>query len=122
MALVTAKEVSKAIKTDKFGFIGTFIGWLLMKVLKISTINKFYTKNKHLKDLDFLNAILDEFKIKFEIHEEDLKRLPKNGWAHHGLMLAYQNLNDSENVSRMEALIEKSWMDADFEIMGPKME
>jgi len=79
MALVTAKEVSKAIKTDKFGFIGTFIGWLLMKVLKISTINKFYTKNKHLKDLDFLNAILDEFQIKFEIPEEDLKRLPKDG-------------------------------------------
>lgn len=79
MALITAKEVSKAIKADKFGFIGTFIGWLLMKILKISTINKFYTKNKHLKDLDFLNAILDEFQIKFEIPEEDLKRLPKNG-------------------------------------------
>ena len=79
MALVTAKEVSKAIKADKFGFLGTFIGWLLIKLLKISTINKFYTKNKHLKDLDFLNAILDEFQIKFEIPEEDLKRLPKSG-------------------------------------------
>ncbi|MBN4070182.1 lysophospholipid acyltransferase family protein [Olleya sp. AH-315-F22] len=79
MELVTAKEVSKAIKTDKYGFIGTFIGWLLMKLLKISTINKFYKKNKHLEDLDFLNAILDEFQIKFEIPEEDLKRLPKSG-------------------------------------------
>jgi len=48
--------------------------------------------------------------------------LPKNGWAHHGLKSAYQNLNDSENVSRMETLIEKSWMDADFEITGSKME
>jgi len=55
-------------------------------------------------------------------YEEDLKRLPKNGWAHHGLKLAYQNLNDSENVSRMEKLIEKSWVDADFEIDGSKME
>lgn len=49
-------------------------------------------------------------------YEEDLKRLPKNGWAHHGLMLAYQNLNDSENISRMEKLIEKSWMDADIKL------
>lgn len=49
-------------------------------------------------------------------YNEDLKRLPKNGWAHHGLMLAYQNLNDSENVSRMEKLIEKSWMDADIKL------
>ena len=40
--LVTAKEVAKAIQLDKYGFIGTFIGWILMKVLKISTINKFY--------------------------------------------------------------------------------
>ena len=55
-------------------------------------------------------------------YNEDLKRLPKNGWAHHGLKLAYQNLNDSENVSQMEELIKKSWADADFEITGSKME
>ena len=79
MELVTAKEVSKAIKADKYGFIGTFIGWLLMKLLKISTINRVYDRNKHLNDLDFLNSILDEFQIKFEIPEEDLKRLPKSG-------------------------------------------
>jgi len=79
MELVTAKEVSKAIKADKYGFIGTFVGWLLMKLLKISTINKVYNRNKHLSDLEFLNGILDEFQIKFEIPEEDLNRLPKSG-------------------------------------------
>jgi putative hemolysin len=79
MGLVTAKEVAKAINTDKYGVFGTFSGWLLMKVLKISTLNKIYNRNKHLKDLEFLNGILDEFQIKFEIHEDDLKRLPKDG-------------------------------------------
>ncbi|MGB6268049.1 MAG: lysophospholipid acyltransferase family protein [Olleya sp.] len=79
MGLVNAKEVSKAIKLDKYGFLGTFVGWLLMKVLKISTLNKIYNRNKHLNHLEFLNGILDEFQIKFEIPEEDLKRLPKNG-------------------------------------------
>ncbi|WP_046757737.1 GNAT family N-acyltransferase [Kordia jejudonensis] len=79
MGLVTAKEVAKAIKLDKYGFIGTFIGWILMKVLRISDVNKIYDKHKHLDDLEFLNALLDEFKIKFEIPEEDLKRLPKDG-------------------------------------------
>ena len=77
--LVTAKEVAKAINVDKYGFIGTFLGWLLMKVLKISTLNKIYNRNKHLKDLEFLDGILDEFQIKFEIPEEDMKRLPKEG-------------------------------------------
>ena len=79
MGLVTAKEVAKAINTDKYGIFGTFTGWLLMKALKISTLNKIYDRNKHLSDLEFLNAILDEFQIKFEIPEEDLKRLPKEG-------------------------------------------
>lgn len=79
MGLVTAKEVARAIKVDKLGFIGTFMGWSLMKVLKISTTNKIYERNKHLKDLDFLNALLEEFQIKFDIPEEDLKRLPKEG-------------------------------------------
>lgn len=79
MGLVTAKEVAKVIKADKYGFIGTFLGWLLMKVLKISTLNKIYNNNKHKKDLDFLNSILEEFEIRFEIHEEELKRLPKEG-------------------------------------------
>jgi len=79
MGLVTAKEVAKAIKTDKYGVFGTFSGWLLMKVLKISTLNQIYDRNKHLKELPFLNAILDEFQIKFEIPEEDFKRLPKDG-------------------------------------------
>ena len=77
--LVTAKEVAKAIQLDKYGFIGTFLGWILMKVLKISTLNKVYNRNKHLEELSFLNGVLDDFQIKFEIPEEDLKRLPKDG-------------------------------------------
>jgi hypothetical protein len=77
MGLVTAKEVARAIKVDKFGFLGTSMGWLLMKVLKISTMNKIYNKHKHLNDLEFMNALLNEFEIQFEIPEEDLRRLPK---------------------------------------------
>ncbi|NND62477.1 MAG: lysophospholipid acyltransferase family protein [Flavobacteriaceae bacterium] len=79
MGLVNAKEVAKAIKVDNFGFLGTSLGWILMKVLKISTMNKIYDKHKHLSDLEFMNALLNEFEIKFEIPEEDLKRIPKSG-------------------------------------------
>lgn len=79
MGLVTSKELAKAINLDKLGFIGTFIGWFLIKILRIDVINKFYDKNKHLKDVEFLTAILTEFQIKFEIPEEDLKRIPKEG-------------------------------------------
>jgi len=79
MSIVSAREVAKAITLDRYGFLGTFCGWILMKVLKISTINRIYNRNKHLSDLDFLNGLLRDFQIKFEIPEEDLKRLPKTG-------------------------------------------
>ena len=79
MGLVNSKEIAKAINVDKFGFIGTFMGWSLMKILNISTMNKIYDRNKHLSDLEFINALLDEFEINFEIPEEDLKRIPKTG-------------------------------------------
>ena len=79
MSIVTPKEIAKAIKVDTYGFIGTFLGWILMKVLKISTINRIYNQNKHKSDVDFLNGLLTDFQIRFEIPEEDLKRLPKSG-------------------------------------------
>jgi ubiquitin C-terminal hydrolase len=40
-----------------------------MKILKISKLNKFYDSNKHLEDTEFLNAILDNLHIKFEIRK-----------------------------------------------------
>ncbi|MFA9191954.1 lysophospholipid acyltransferase family protein [Flavobacterium sp. FZUC8N2.13] len=79
MGLVTAKEVAKAINVQKYGVLGTFSGWLLMKVLKISTLNKVYNRNKNLKEIDFLNGIVNDLQIKFDIPEEDYKRLPKDG-------------------------------------------
>ncbi|MFA7445653.1 MAG: lysophospholipid acyltransferase family protein [Flavobacteriaceae bacterium] len=79
MALVSAKEIAKVIKVDKYGFLGTFLGWIFMKTLRITELNKIYDRNKHLQGEEFLKAILDEFQIKFEIPEEDLKRLPKEG-------------------------------------------
>ncbi|MBD0779550.1 lysophospholipid acyltransferase family protein [Maribacter sp. ANRC-HE7] len=79
MGLVTAKEVAKAINLDKYGFLGTFMGWVLMKITRISEINDFYTKHEHLEGMEFLDAILRHYQIDFEVPEEDFKRLPKEG-------------------------------------------
>src|SRR5690554_509203 len=79
MGLVNAKEVAKAINLDKLGFMGTFVGWSMMHILNIHALNKIYDRQKHLSDLDFINALLEEFEVKFEIPEEDLRRIPKIG-------------------------------------------
>ena len=79
MSLVSSKEISQVIGLQKLGFLGSFVGWIILRILRISAINKIYDNNKDKSDLDFLNGILDDCKIKFEIPEEDLKRIPKEG-------------------------------------------
>ena len=79
MSLVTSKEISQVIGLQKLGFLGSFVGWIILRILRISAVNKIYDNNKNKSDLDFLNGILDDCKIKFEIPEEDLKRIPKEG-------------------------------------------
>ena len=112
MSLVTAKEVAKAIKFDKYGFIGTFLGWILMKLLNISTINKIYNRNKHLNELPFLNALLDDFQIKFEIPEEDLKRLPKEGAY---ITVSNHPLGGIDGILLLKLMLEQR---SDFKIIG----
>jgi len=104
MSLVTAKEVAKVINLDKYGFIGTFFGWSLMKVLRISSINKIYNKHKHLKDLEFFTALLEDLQIKFEIPEEDLKRIPKTGAF---ITVSNHPLGGIDGILLLKLLIEK---------------
>ena len=79
MGLVTSKEISKAVHLEKLGVFGTFLGWMVLKTLRISRLNEIYDKHKGKKDLEFLEAILKEIKIDFDIPKEDLKRIPKTG-------------------------------------------
>ncbi|AZQ43488.1 GNAT family N-acyltransferase [Nonlabens ponticola] len=79
MSLVNAQEVAKAINIDKYGLLGKLGGWSIMKLLRISRLNKIYDRNKHKEGTEFLDAILDDLNVKFEIPEEDLRRIPKTG-------------------------------------------
>lgn len=79
MGLVTAKEVAKAIHLDKYGFLGTFLGWFLMKITRISSINSFYESKEHLDGIAFADAVEKHYDLNYEIPEEDFKRLPKEG-------------------------------------------
>lgn len=112
MALVTSKEIAQVIGLQKFGFLGTFIGWILLRILRISAINKIYDKNKNKSDLDFLNGILDDCNIKFEIPEEDLKRIPKDGPF---ITVSNHPLGGIDGVLLLKLLIEKR---ADYKIIA----
>jgi putative hemolysin len=79
MSLVNAQEVARAINIDKYGLLGKLGGWSIMKLLRITELNKIYKRHKHLEGIEFLDAILDDLQIQFEIPEEDLRRIPKTG-------------------------------------------
>ncbi len=112
MGLVNAKEVAKAINLDKLGFMGTFVGWSLMQILNISTLNKIYDRQKHLSDLDFINALLDEFGVKFEIPEEDLRRIPKTGAF---ITVSNHPLGGIDGILLLKILLEHR---PDFKLIG----
>ncbi len=62
-----------------------------------------------------------QYKDAIKTFEEDLKILPKNGWAQHGLKLAYENLNDQDMVKQLEFDLERSWATADVVIESSRI-
>ncbi|MDG2195212.1 MAG: lysophospholipid acyltransferase family protein [Polaribacter sp.] len=112
MSLVTSKEIANTLGVSKYGFIGTFMGWLLIKILRISKVNKVYNNHKYKSDLDFLNGLLGEFQIEFEIPEEDLKRIPKTGPF---ITISNHPLGGIDGILLLKLLIEQR---KDFKIIG----
>jgi len=112
MSLVTAKEISKIIHLEKFGIFGTFAGWLLLKVLRVSRLNEIYEKHKDKEDIDFLDGILKEVQIEFEIPEEDLNRIPKAGAF---ITVSNHPLGGIDGILLLKLLLEKR---SDYKIIG----
>jgi tetratricopeptide (TPR) repeat protein len=71
----------------------------------------FFSVRHHLGIIQNQHGFHDDAIITYN---EDLRRLPKNGWALHGLKLAYEKLDDPENVSNINMRLAKSWVNADI--------
>ena len=78
----------------------------------------FFSIRHHLGDVLIKDG---KYQEAITVYNNDLKRLPKNGWAHHGLKLAYEKLGDTDKVLKMEDLIKDSWATADVELIGSKV-
>ncbi|WP_298238152.1 hypothetical protein [uncultured Algibacter sp.] len=73
----------------------------------------FFSIRHHLGHVLLLNG---QKRLAIETYLEDLERLPKNGWAYHGIKTGYEALNDNQNTLKYEALFKESWEHADFEL------
>ncbi|MCM4161257.1 hypothetical protein FHG64_02940 [Antarcticibacterium flavum] len=53
--------------------------------------------------------------------EDDLKVLPRNGWAQHGMKLAYQKMDNPDKVRQLESQLKESWATADVAIESSRI-
>lgn len=104
MSLVNSKEIAKVIQLDKFGWFGTFCGWMLLKTLRLSELNRVYERHMHKEDLDFLDGVLKDFQIEFEIPDEDLARIPKDGAF---ITVSNHPLGGVDGILLLKLLLEK---------------
>ena len=67
----------RAARLNRFG--GNSAARVLMTVLRINKINKLYEEINHLRGMDFIDALIDKLQLEFEVSEEELKKIPKEG-------------------------------------------
>ncbi len=112
MGLVSVEDLSKGLKLDKFGFLGKGIAHGLFKLIKLDKIVDVYDKNLKYKGVDFLNGLLNDFEIKFEVDDVDLKRIPKDGGF---ITVSNHPLGALDGIILLKLLLEKR---PDFKVMG----
>ncbi len=80
MSLVHSTDVAAVLGLAKTGFFGRIIGRIVLWFLSLDKINKIYDESIASGDeSQFLDALLYRFRIKYHIHPDELKRIPKKG-------------------------------------------
>jgi putative hemolysin len=75
--LIETSELIKAARLRRFG--GPSVARVLMTLLRINKINKLYEEVKTHRGLDFIDQLINKLEIEYEIREEELLRLPREG-------------------------------------------
>lgn len=61
------------------GFPALGLAAFLMKTLKINSVNRLYADNHQKRSLEFLDSVLDELEVKYQLNEYELNKLPSTG-------------------------------------------
>ena len=76
--LVETDEFVKAARLNK-RIGGNSAAKVLMTLLRINKLNKLYDEISHFRGMDFIDALIDKLQLEFEVSEDELAQIPKNG-------------------------------------------
>ncbi|WP_313581580.1 lysophospholipid acyltransferase family protein [Chishuiella sp.] len=112
MSLVSTQDIYSASGLSKIGIFGKPIAWALKKAFSIDQLNDLYNRGKHLSCEGFLDYLIDDLGVDYEIHEEDLKRIPKEGPF---IIISNHPLGALDGIIMMHFM---SKIRPDFKVMG----
>ncbi len=75
--LIDTDEIVKAAKLKRIG--GGGVAKVMMTLLRINKLNKLYDDVSEYDGVDFIDKIIEKLEIDFEIRDEELARIPKEG-------------------------------------------
>jgi len=110
--LASINDVQTAIGLKKWGFTGKIIAWLLYQWAEIPALNKVYSDVEHLTGQEFFETFLRNLDLKYELHEEDIKRIPETGPF---IVVANHPLGALDGIIMLKII---SKVRPDFKILG----
>ncbi|MDP4207723.1 MAG: GNAT family N-acyltransferase [Bacteroidota bacterium] len=110
MELIQTNDVIKVAKLDKFG--GKNTAKILMSVFQFDKINQIYSNHSYKPGPEFIEAVLAEAEIKFNIDETSLARIPEKGSF---ILIANHPFGGIEGLILLNKILA---IRPDFKIMG----
>lgn len=79
MALVSTKDIYNVSGLKKLGIFGYPLAWGFKNISGLEKLNDLYRRGIGKDTPEFLEFLLNDLDIKYELHDEDFKRIPAEG-------------------------------------------
>ncbi len=112
MVLVSTKDIYQASGLKKIGPLGYPLAWMFKNISGISRLNELYANGYEKNASDFLQYLLEDLEIKYELHDVDLERIPKEGPF---IIVSNHPLGGLDGILMMHII---SKIRPDFKVMG----
>ncbi|WP_406628690.1 GNAT family N-acyltransferase [Ornithobacterium rhinotracheale] len=79
MSLISVKDIAQVSGLQKFGVVGQPLAFMMHRMLDFKKLNSIYDANKDLSSPAFETNLLKDLAITYEVQDEELARIPKEG-------------------------------------------